>query len=1070
MGLRNKLWWFAGLLLIAAAFLIFGHREEQVRLLYATAGESPADPAALENFRQSPIAILALDAAPLDRVSARALRSYDAVYLDVSLQGSGLLAGRAEDLRQYVRRGGHLFVEQELFGELPLDLLGAGALRELAAPLAEPRFEFPPVGRNVQSVQEVYRLFADNFLAHIGMNALPGYRWGQGLVPDGAETVVSMNGQPLVTLHRLGAGTVFATAGFLPNRYFVTGFDLTGGMDSERGFGQLAEAAKDKSARPGVLYFDKSRIPQEPYFHFAFAAANHLYRSEYVAFVSKEKLGYSVKKTLGPYGRPAMAYQNHFEAMSAFKNREGIQWAELLKEKNQLPSFSLVRSAFEWWRWQENVIVHLNEGSSDAPRFAGELANSGYGSGVRLSGEDGPFALAVYPEAKTLADPLELPYRAAPALADLTGDGRPELIAGSADGGVYAGVNLGADDSAGGVYAGQPLPEGVAPPDRFGRPQPLRLPSGEPLQAGGYAAVAALDADGDGRPDLVIGRGDGTLALALGQGGLVFAAPQPLIAGGRPARVPSFAAPVIGDIDGDGRPDLVVGDGDGGVHLFRGLAGAPGAGAAAAEAAWDGGELLFRLGARFAAPSVRDMNGDGRPDLVVGNAEGDLQVYIRNGDGWSAQGPIEGATVNQLGSRALVGGHNSVPLWYDINHDGRDDLIVGQAEYGLSVPLDDPAFPYREQLQEFLDYARDHRLELYPHLYFHNYASAEQERREIELHRRTFEALGLPWRETGTNQHTWRINNPDRLQTLTNERDAGIWFNFGFKPSHVPSDPQWGPDYIWGVPFLLQTGAADIPPERPMLVHTPAPTLRLGGPYSTEDIYRSMVALDLPIDYFEHIEYHFPGRVRELTTFVDFFDGIRTEHDYNFMSEPQMARAFLTALTGRVHVERNWLRLAVDRLKDAIGRGEHLTLRLRADARDVPAQAAEYRDTLGVVIEPGEKYWDHPLFAADADIYTKRDRKLYVGLNRDALVRISWADEPMHLIRANVPVDIRKDGGVWTIELKSPGMQQFKVYSPAALTMEGADVAIERDAEARTYTVTHFGDPVAVTLRPESPE
>ncbi|WP_350340484.1 FG-GAP-like repeat-containing protein [Paenibacillus hexagrammi] len=34
------------------------------------------------------------------------------------------------------------------------------------------------------------------------------------------------------------------------------------------------------------------------------------------------------------------------------------------------------------------------------------------------------------------------------------------------------------------------------------------------------------------------------------------------------------------------------------------------------------------------------MNGDGRPDLVVGSNEGDLLVYLQGADGaWSLKGP-----------------------------------------------------------------------------------------------------------------------------------------------------------------------------------------------------------------------------------------------------------------------------------------------------------------------------------------------------------------------------------------------------------------------------------------------
>jgi hypothetical protein len=1052
-SIRSILLWIAGLLLLVAVLLLFFGRERtEVRLLYATAEERAFDTSAFYQFEQSLIANLAMESAPLERMSKHDLSTYDAIYLDISLSNTKALQDKLNTLRQYVEDGGHLLVEQELFEDLPLDLLGATAIGDIPS-TDQPSFEYPEVAPNLEGIQEVYRRFADNFVKHIGMGSMPDFKWGKHLVASTANTVVSMNGVPLLSVNRLGEGTVTAAGGFLPNRYFITSFDLLGGMDPNQGFASLIRAQSEKPRPAGAAYFDRGRIPLEPYFHFAFSSANYLLRSEYVTFISKEQLGYAVKKTLGPYGRPAMAYQNHFEALAAFRDREGIQWAELLKQRNQLPSFSLVRSAFEWWTWQETVTVHLNEGNGQKPRFSGELAHSYYGSGTHLLTDGKPLTQAVYPERLTLSEPLKLPYRAAPALGDLNGDARADLVTGSADGYVYVYLNEGSGQNA---DSHQLLPEGLAAPDQYGRAQQLMLTTGKPVQVGAYSTVALIDSNADGKLDLVIGNKDGAVMLLTGQGELRFAPPVELRDADRRAiRVASYASPAFGDMDGDGLIDLIVGDGTGAVHMYRGQTDT--------GTMYSKGQELVRLNALYAAPSVRDMNGDGRADMVVGNSEGDLLLYIQSGTGWSSMGPIEGTTRNQIGNQALVGGHNSVPFWYDINHDGHDDLIVGQVEYGPAIPLDSPGFPYPKQLAEFIEYSRLNHLELYPHLYFHNYVSSEQEKQEIELHRQSFARLGIPWKETGTNQHTWRINNADRLQTLSNEHAANLWFNFGFKPSHAPTDPQWGPDYIWGVPFLLRGPGVDL--SNPMLLYTPAPTLRIGGDYSSEDIYDSFVALDLPITYFEHIEYHFPDRIAELTQFVDYFDRIRTEHDYNFMSEPQMARSFLATLAGKVEVSRTWGRMALDYVKDLLGDGRHLTLDIRSDTSAVPAQAAEYRDTLGVVIEPGEQYLEHPL-GTDADLFLKRDKQLYLGLNRPVTVNISWAAEPMHLIRANVPVNIDKKDAHWTIEAQSAGMQQLKLYSPEPVNVEGPELRVDYDEPSSTYTITHFGEPVTITVSP----
>ncbi|WP_025847833.1 FG-GAP repeat domain-containing protein [Paenibacillus ehimensis] len=1063
---------------VVLVFLLTANKELKVRLLYATASGA-SDSTAYAQLRQSPVVGLELERQELSRLSARELRSYDSVYLDPLLHGSMTDAQR-ELLQAYVREGGHLFLENPFADDFDPGFLGGGQVVDVPAPArsalgagggSPSLWSYPDVDADLQSVQQLLRSFADSFFRHDTEGSLSRFSWGKGLVPSTAQTLASMNGISLYTLNRYGEGTVFFSGTLLPNRYFVTGYDLSSGMDPKLGFEKLAaDTNAAKKPTPDALYFDRSQLPLAPYFHFTFAAGNALLRSEYAAFVSKTKLGYSVKKSYGPYGRPAMAYQNHFEALEAIRDGEGIQWAELLKKYKQIPSFSLVRSSFTWGRWQESVVVHLNTGTNDTPAFAGETPNSFYSSGTRLSADGQSIRLANYPDYRSLGDPITLPYRAYPALADLAGDGRPDLIVGSADGGLYVYRNAGETE---GAYAGQQLPAGLKAPAAFARREPLRLPSGEPLKVGSYASVAAVDLNGDGRPDLLIGQPDGTLAVAYGEAGGAFKAPVPLLADGKLIRGAAPIAPAVGDVTGDGVPDLVIGDAGGQVTLYRGTRGANGA------VAWHAGEALFTLSARFAAPSVRDMNGDGKADLVVGTGEGDLRVFIQEDSGseratWVDKGVIEAATVNQLGNHALVGGHNAVPLWYDLNGDGKDDLIVGQLEFGIPSTVDDPKFPYADQLNEFIRYTKDNRLELYPHIFVHNFTSDAQEKQEIALHQEAFEKLGIPWGMTGTNQHTWRINNPDRSQTLRNERESGIWFNFGFKPSHIKADPRLGVEYNWGLPFLMTDAAGEPDLNKPMMLNTPAPVLRTDTHYSTKDIFEAYAALDLPIDYFEHIEYHFPTRVPELLEFVRYLDKLRNDYSYNFMTEPQMARSFLNAMTTRVELYRPWHEVVTDRVKKMLGMTVEPGFRVKAITADVPAQAAEYLGTLGLVVDRGQPYAAKQA-VTDAEVRDTRGGKLYLGVPQTAAIRFASPEraealgsEP-HLTRSNVPYELQKAADRWTLKLNAPGMQQVQIYSAEPLTIEGSGLTVDRDEAKKTYTVTHYGDPVTLTVAKTAP-
>ncbi|WP_409343819.1 FG-GAP repeat domain-containing protein [Paenibacillus sp. MBLB4367] len=1092
--IRSSLLAAAGALLVLAAALFFVPKEDRLDLLYATAADA-FDTSAFDNLQQTLAANAYVNRGALDKLSGRKLRSYDAIYLDPALQHTDALKQALPKLADYVRGGGHLFLENGFAADFPLDVLGGSALTDIPADTdSGVKFDYPGVDLHLQGLQQVFQLFADNFSAHGGFQSVPKFRWGKGLVPTTAETIVKVNDVAAMTVNRFGEGSVLLAGTFLPNRYFITGFDMQSGQDPGQGFAKLADRQAQQHPRvPGTTYFDfKNPLPLQPYFQFSFAAANYQLRNAYVAYVSKETLGYSVTKSLGPYGRPAMAFQNHFEALPGFRDSSGIRWAELLKEYNQIPSYSLVRGSFDWGNWWENTIVHLNVGTAQNPKFIGEYANSFYSSGAKLVSGSRPMKLARYPDRhdprdNELATPLPLPYRMYPAFVDLDGDGRSDLLAGSADGYIYAYRNLGHNDEA---YASQPLPAGLATPDAFGAPQKLLQSDGQPLTVGQYATIAAADLNGDGRIDLVLGNAKGEVyaALALGSeeaaaaprtlgtsngfASAIFAKPVRLTAAGKPLAVSANAAPTVGDIDGNGTPDLVVGDENGGVTLFRGVPGHP--------LAFEAGRPIVQLTSLHAAPALADMTDNGKLDLLVGSNDGDVQLFVQKDGAWINQGPINGETKNMMGTNALVGGHNAVPVVYDINHDGKPDLIVGQVGFSDPVTIDDPAFPYAAQLKEFLDYAKTNHIPLYPHVYVHQYVSDEQEKAELALQRESFKKLGIPWDMPGTNQHTWRINNIDRIQTLRNENAQDIWFNFGFRPSNNRSDPVYSSDYMWAMPFLLTDGSL----QNPMLVGAPAFNYPSNG--STKDVFEAYTALDMPIDYFEHIEYKIASSIdtkEGLLPFVRYLDKLRTEYDYNFMTEPQMAQSYLTALTSKVKVSQSWGLYLWDKLRNALGKGVHLSLTLTPQTGDVPQQAGDYRNTLGVAIEPGKKYAGQPL-VVDSPVFTSREAfqreaaedgkplpaekpVLYAGLAGPSKLTVSWRKEPFHIVRVNVPMAIDKQDDSWTIALNGEGMQQIKLYSPpdSPIAIEGDDLKIEENAERHTYTVTHFGDKTTIKVR-----
>jgi hypothetical protein len=152
----------------------------------------------------------------------------------------------------------------------------------------------------------------------------------------------------------------------------------------------------------------------------------------------------------------------------------------------------------------------------------------------------------------------------------------------------------------------------------------------KPISSTGTASVvSAADWDGDGDYDLIVGNINGDVSLVPNEGtakSYAFGKEEALAAHGRAVHVASRAGPCVADWDGDGDLDLLVGADDGSVSLYRnigtktepklavsltlvGSSEARGTSQASKEA---------RRGARSKI-CVADWNGDGKPDLLVGD-------------------------------------------------------------------------------------------------------------------------------------------------------------------------------------------------------------------------------------------------------------------------------------------------------------------------------------------------------------------------------------------------------------------------------------------------------------------
>ena len=195
------------------------------------------------------------------------------------------------------------------------------------------------------------------------------------------------------------------------------------------------------------------------------------------------------------------------------------------------------------------------------------------------------------------------------------------------------------------------------------------------IDVGSESSVAVGDLDGNGTPDLLVAN---KIDPTQGETSRLYRvmnadpAEAPRYRRGTALDLPSayHYAPALGDLTGNGRPDLVLGTWKGRLALYRNEA--------------DGGfavldESIVERDGRHATPALGDLTGNGRLDLVVGAADGAVYLYRNTGTDSDPSFGEETELLPPSGDRS-----RSAPTLHDVNDDGVLDLIVG-AEEGLFV-------------------------------------------------------------------------------------------------------------------------------------------------------------------------------------------------------------------------------------------------------------------------------------------------------------------------------------------------------------------------------------------------
>lgn len=177
-------------------------------------------------------------------------------------------------------------------------------------------------------------------------------------------------------------------------------------------------------------------------------------------------------------------------------------------------------------------------------------------------------------------------------------------------------------------------------------------------------SVTSVDINGDGKLDLVVANENtNTVGILLGNGDGTFAAQVTYTAGA--GSNPTLAT--VGDVNGDGRPDIIVSNFLSGIGVL--LQNANGTFAA---------PVTYATGSKPRSATLADVNGDGKLDIVLANF-GTTTVSVLKGNG---NGTF------QTQQTFAVGNAPRAVTVADFNGDGKLDLaVVNSTDSTLGVLL-----------------------------------------------------------------------------------------------------------------------------------------------------------------------------------------------------------------------------------------------------------------------------------------------------------------------------------------------------------------------------------------------
>ena len=270
--------------------------------------------------------------------------------------------------------------------------------------------------------------------------------------------------------------------------------------------------------------------------------------------------------------------------------------------------------------------------------YDGGIPGNG-GVGVLLGNGDGTFQPAVTHDTGGSGS-----FASSVAAADVNSDGKLDLVVVNSCGDSFCGGGAGSSVA---VLLGNG--DGTFQP-------PVAY------QSGGFASSAQVaDVNNDRKLDVLVANSDGSVGVLLGNGDGTFQNAQTYSSGG----VGSDAVVVV-DVNGDGKPDLALSNCGKGPRNCGNRGGLVGVLLGNGDGTFQPAVTYLSGGTYTFGIAAADLNGDGKPDLVVTNTgPHTVAVLLGNGDGtFQRASPLHGG--EQPHSVVIA----------DVNGDGQPDLVV----------------------------------------------------------------------------------------------------------------------------------------------------------------------------------------------------------------------------------------------------------------------------------------------------------------------------------------------------------------------------------------------------------